>query len=78
MVSIAEAKARLSELVETAAGGTPVEITRRGKPIARIVPIVPARRPIVAAELKALTDQMPLQKEDSGTFMRRIRDEERY
>ena len=78
MVSIAEAKARLSELVETAAGGTPIEITKRGKPIARIVPIVPPRRPIDAAELKALTDKMQFQDEDSGTFMRRLRDEERY
>ena len=36
-VSIADAKAHLSELVERAAGGEAVRITRRGKPVAQIV-----------------------------------------
>ena len=36
-VSIADAKAHLSELVERASGGETVQITRRGKPVAQIV-----------------------------------------
>ena len=78
MVSIAEAKAHLSELVERAASGTPVEITRRGKIVARLVPATPPRLPIDAAVLKALTDKMTYQEEGAAEFVRRMRDEERY
>ena len=35
-VSIADAKARLSELVDRVAGGGSVCITRRGKPVAKL------------------------------------------
>lgn len=38
-VNMAEAKAKLSELADVAAGGEEVVLTRRGKPIARIVPL---------------------------------------
>ena len=38
-ISLAEAKAQLSALVEQAAGGEPVLILRRGKPIAQITGI---------------------------------------
>jgi uncharacterized protein len=38
-VSLAEAKAHLSELVERAAAGDAVCITRRGKPVAQIAPL---------------------------------------
>jgi prevent-host-death family protein len=36
-VNIADAKARLSELVEAAAGGKDVVIARAGRPVARLV-----------------------------------------
>ena len=38
VVSLAEAKAHLSELTDKAAQGETVIITKRGKPVARIVP----------------------------------------
>lgn len=38
-MNIAEAKARLSELLEAAAAGDEVVIARSGKPVARLVPI---------------------------------------
>lgn len=37
-VSIAEAKSHLSELVTAVVGGAEVMITRRNKPVARLVP----------------------------------------
>jgi prevent-host-death family protein len=77
-VSIAEAKAHLSEIVDRVANGEPVEITRRGKPVARIVPMAPKRQPIDVARLKALTDSMPFHEEGAGDFVRRMRDEDRY
>ena len=43
-VNIAEAKARLPELVERAARGDEIVIARNGKPRARLVALVPRRR----------------------------------
>lgn len=74
-VPLADAKARLSELVERAAGGDPVLITRRGRPVARIAGLDNARKRIDAAELRALTDAMPLQEETAADLVRRMRDE---
>jgi prevent-host-death family protein len=77
-ISLADAKTHLSELVERASAGEQVCITRRGKPVARIVATKQPRKPIDFAALKALTDSMPMQAEDAGTFIRRMRDDDRY
>jgi prevent-host-death family protein len=77
-VNLAEAKAHLSALVRGAAAGDEIEITSRGKPLARLVPVEAPRRPIDLAELQALTAEMPPQPEDSVTLLRRMRDEARY
>ncbi len=73
-VSLADAKARLSELVALAADGEPVCITRRGKPIAQLTAIEAPKKRVDAAALKALTDTMPMQPESAGDFIRRMRD----
>jgi prevent-host-death family protein len=77
-ISLADAKARLSELVERAAAGDSVTITRRGKPMARLVPIKLERKPIDASELRTLTDAMPRQTEPASALVRKMRDEDRY
>lgn len=77
-VSLAEAKARLSELTELAAAGQEVVITKRGKPVVRLSRPEVARRPIDLEALRRLTEQMPEQAEESGDFMRRVREESRY
>ena len=77
-VSLAHAKAHLSELVERAAAGEPVCITRRGKPVAQLSAVVIPRKPIDVAALRAMTDAMPMQPEPAGDFIRRMRDEDRY
>ena len=77
-VSIANAKAHLSELVERAAGGETVQITRRGKPIAQIVAAKAPRKRIDIAALRAMVKKMPMQAEPAGEFIRRMRDEARY
>jgi prevent-host-death family protein len=77
-VSLAEAKAHLSELVERAAAGEPVCITRRGKPVARLVAVEVPRKPIDERSLRALTDAMPLQPEPAADFIRRMRENARY
>ena len=77
-ISLAEAKAKLSELVEAAAAGETVEITKRGKPVAQLVAPKPERKPIRAADLRAVTEKMTMQKESAHDFMRWLRDTDRY
>lgn len=77
-VSLAEAKARLSELVARAADGEIVQITRRGKPVAQLTPIRKARKRLDIEALRALTSSMPMQSESAGEFIRRMRDDVRY
>lgn len=77
-VNLAEAKAKLSELVEQSGRGETIQIARRGKPVAKLAPIDRPRQPIRAEELKRVTDRMPLQEETAGEFMRRLRDSDRY
>lgn len=47
VISAAEAKAKLSSLLDRAARGEEITITRHGKPVARIVPAaeLPPRKP---------------------------------
>lgn len=77
-INIAEAKAHFSELVDRAEAGETVEIMRRGKPVARLVPAERKMRKIDVASLKALTDRMPFQEQSAGDFMREMRDDARY
>ena len=44
-VNIHEAKTRLSQLIEQVEAGGEVIIARAGSPVARLVPIVPPRKP---------------------------------
>ena len=77
-ITLTDAKARLSELVERAAAGDPVQITRRGKPVARIVAVETPRKRIDPAALHALTDAIPPHREPARGATRRMRDEDRY
>ena len=77
-VSLANAKAHLSELVERAAAGEAVCITRRGTAGAPRPAVDTPRKPIDMAALRAMTDAMPVQTETARDFIRRMRDEDRY
>jgi prevent-host-death family protein len=77
-VPLAEAKARLSELVARAEAGEAVRITRRGRPVAELTPIRRERKPIDVDALKRLTDSMPMSSESAADLVRRMRDEGRY
>ena len=77
-VSLVDAKAHLSRLVEEAAAGETVCITRRGKAVAQITAIDTPRKRIDVAALRAMTDAMPMQPETARDFIRRMRDENRY
>ena len=45
-VSLADAKSHLSELVDRAEAGEEIRITRRGRPVARLLPAQSARKGI--------------------------------
>jgi prevent-host-death family protein len=77
-VGLADAKAHLSELVERAEAGDAVCITRRGKPVAKLVAVETKRKRVDVAAMRAVTDLMPIQKQTAGKFVRAMRDEDRY
>ena len=77
-VSVAEAKSHLSELIAAVEAGDEVVITKRGVPVATIVPRPRPKKKIDLDWLRETTKDIPYQEEDSGTFMRRVRDSDRY
>ncbi len=77
-VNLAEAKAHLSELVERAESGEAVCITRRGKPVAKLLAAQPPRKRVSVDALRAVTENMPRQRQSAGRFLRKMRDEARY
>jgi prevent-host-death family protein len=73
-VSIAEAKARLSELI---ASGEEIVVTKRGVPVATLQPLPAPRKKVDLAWLREMTKDMPMGP-DSMTAIRQMRDEARY
>lgn len=76
--SLADAKARLSELIDKVEAGETVEITRRGKTVAKVVPPERKRQPIDWDALERLRARLPAQKRGAGEFVRWMRDSDRY
>ncbi len=77
-INLADAKAHLSELVDRVEAGDSIDITRRGKPVARLTSVDRPRKPVDAALLQALTATMPPQAEDAEGLVRSMRDGDRY
>lgn len=77
-ISLADAKAHLSELTELVAAGESVIITKRGKPVAQMSRPERPRQPIDPQALRRLTASMPPQAEEAADFVRHMRDEARY
>lgn len=77
-INLADAKARLSELVDRVEAGDSIDITRRGKPVARLTAVAKPRRRIDAALLGSLTATMPPQAESAAELVRSMRDGDRY
>lgn len=77
-ITLAEAKAHLSELVDRVQAGDSIDITRRGKPVARLTAAAKPRKRIDAAQLKSLTATMPLQADTAAALVRSMRDGDSY
>ncbi|MEI7608803.1 MAG: type II toxin-antitoxin system prevent-host-death family antitoxin [Rhodospirillaceae bacterium] len=78
VVNLADAKAHLSELIDRVEAGDSVDITRRGKPVARLTAVARPRKWIDAALLRSLTAIMPPQAEGTADLVRSMRDGDRY
>jgi prevent-host-death family protein len=79
--SVADAKNKLSELIERASKGEEVVITRHGHPVARISAFRHASKPITAEALDWLAERRKGRKigdgsVDAGTMVSRMRDED--
>ena len=75
-MSLADVKAQLSAVVERVEAGETVCITKRGKPVAQISPIVSQRKKIDVEMLRRHAASMPYQEESAADLVRRMRDEE--
>lgn len=65
-IGLADAKAHLSELVDRVEAGDTIDITRRGKPVARLVAARVPRKRINRSMLEALTAAMPAQAHEAA------------
>ena len=77
-INLADAKAHLSELVDRVEAGDSIDITRRGKPVARLTAAAPPRKAIDAALLRQLTEAMSVQTQSGADLVRSMRDGDRY
>ena len=77
-VTLAEAKARLSELIRLVETGETIEITRRGKVAARMTAAEAPRERIDIERLRRLHETMPMLDVSAAELVRAMRDEDRY
>jgi antitoxin (DNA-binding transcriptional repressor) of toxin-antitoxin stability system len=77
-INLAEAKARLSELVDRAEAGERIVITKRGKPVLEMVKPRSAPQRIDLKALRKLTAGLPRQKQGAAQALRELRDQARY
>ncbi len=77
-INLADAKAHLSELVDRVEAGDSIDITRRGKPVARLTNVAKPRKRIDRAMLQTLTAAMSPQAPDAADLVRSMRDGDRY
>ena len=75
-ISLANAKAHLSELAERAAAGESILITKRGKAVVRLSSATAPKKPIDANALRAITDAQ--RNSSDETLIRRMREDARY
>lgn len=74
-VTVADAKAHLSEVLDRVERGEEVIITRRGRPVARMTSVELPKKPLDLAALAAFRNTMPFQETSSAEIVRKMRDE---
>jgi prevent-host-death family protein len=76
--SVAEAKAQLSAIIEMVEAGETVTITKRGRPVVKMVPAnaLPIKPRMDLEELRKLRTLTPMMKTNSVEIIRQMRDGE--
>ena len=74
-VSLAQAKARLSELLDKVEAGQEVVITRRGKAVAHLSAAIRPKKPLPLRELAEFRAAMPRLRRPAAELLREARDE---
>ena len=74
-VSLVQAKARLSELLDKVETGEEIVITRRGKAVAHLSPTSCPKKPLALRGLAEFRAAMPRLRRPSAELLREIRDE---
>ena len=74
-VTLVEAKAHLSELLDRVETGEEVVITRYGRPVAHLSAAPKKKKPV--PDLAAFRATMPRMKQSSAVLLRKMRDEGR-
>jgi prevent-host-death family protein len=77
-INLADAKAHLSDLVARVEAGDSIDITRRGKPVARLTAATQPRKRVEANVLRTLTATMPAQAQGAADLVRSMRDADRF
>ena len=75
-VSVAEAKAHLSELLNSVESGNDILITRHGRPIARVTAPETPKQLLPLKRLALLRQNTSPSSEPSARLLRSVRDEE--
>lgn len=78
IISLADAKAHLSAVLDDVEAGQQVVITRRGRPVARIVAEHTQRKRAATAWVAGLRAFVEAQPMASGSSVANLRDSERY
>lgn len=73
-VSLVEAKAHLSELLNTVEAGEEIVITRHGRPVARVSPPEKPKQPLPLRRLAALRNTLPAWTEPSVSLVQQLRE----
>jgi prevent-host-death family protein len=73
-ISLAEAKARLSEVLERVQHGEDVVITKHGRPVARVSAVVGRKQTVKS--LREFRASMPRWRKPSARLLRDLRNEE--
>ncbi|MCY3852201.1 MAG: type II toxin-antitoxin system prevent-host-death family antitoxin [Gammaproteobacteria bacterium] len=74
-VNLAQAKARLSELLDKVEVGDEVVITRHGKAVAHLYAVVGPKKPLPLKALAEFRASMPRLRRSSSDLLRELRDE---
>ena len=74
-MSVAQAKAHLSEILDRVEAGETVTITRRGRPVARVSGIAAPKKPIDLEALRKFRESQPMSERSAAEMIREMRDE---